>query len=213
MPVIRRNDTAGFTVAELAITVALSMTVMATLIGILVSQTSADKRMSAFADNQEQLRQAVVLMQRDIRSSEPLNELDSPTEDYRLLIELDVYDSIDAVNPTPIRWRVDPVTDELLREQLDGSDPPNVVAVTHRVTGVVNDESTPLFSYYSASSTTPYDVTIAPSADIAHCTMRVHIDLVGAPTAGPSPGTLESDAQLRNRLPGGLGCTESGSVL
>lgn len=204
----RRPDS-GFTVVELAITTALLMTVMAAILGILDSQTRTERRVQAFADNQEVLRQAVVAMQRDIRSSEPLKPLPTSPE-YALRIDLDVYEVITDPDPIPIRWIVDPVAKELRREMLDGAG--NPTATTHRVGGVENSYAVPLFSFFNANASAgneslgAYDLAVDTAADIAACSVRIRIDLLAAPNPGPAPARLVSDTQLRNRLPGGTGC-------
>lgn len=201
----RRGDDSGFSVVELTIAMAISAVVMVSLMGILVSQSNAERRVSTFADNQELIRQTLVTMQRDIRSSEPLNEL-SASADYELRIELNVYDAIDAAASTPIRWVVDDAADELRREVLDGSG--NVVQTSHRLAGVVNDGTNPLFEFFRANGNA-YDIDGDDAdlpADVAECTVRVRVMLQAAPNPGPAPARLISDAQLRNRLPGGTGC-------
>lgn len=207
---MRRREDSGFTIVELAVTMGIAMSVMASILGILVSQSNAERRVSSFADNQELLRQAVVAMQRDIRSAEPLEPLDPPytdpahpSLDYATQIKLEVYEDISAP-PVPIRWILDTSSDELRRELLDGSG-----AVTYRVTGVVNDYAigNHLFEFFRAEANLPaYNVAQDSASDIAHCTVRIRINLRAAPNAGPQPVLLTSDAQLRNRLPGGIGC-------
>ena len=210
----RHGEESGFTVVELAVTMGIAMSVMASILGILVSQSNAERRVSSFADNQEVLRQAIVAMQRDIRSAEPLEQLAHPSH-YATQIRLNVYEDISAP-PVPIRWIVDTTTKELRRELLnvtvnnDGSVTTVVIGVTYRVPGVVNDYAigNHLFVFYTAErSQKPFALDDSSSAfDIAHCTVRIQINLRAAPNRGPEPALLTSDAQLRNRLPGGIGC-------
>ncbi|HET9443948.1 MAG TPA: hypothetical protein VFO65_11530, partial [Acidimicrobiales bacterium] len=65
----------------------------------------------------------------------------------------------------------------------------------------------PLFKLYKANGA-QYTPGVDQSSDISRCTVRVRIELVAAPEAGPEPGTLVSDVHLRNRLPGGTGCPQ-----
>ncbi len=219
----REGSQAGFTLIELMITMALLSTVMAAIFGVLDSQTRTERRVQIFADNQEVLRQAIVAMQRDIRSSEPLKKLPTSPDPaclscgYALRIDLDVYDKITDPTPVPIRWIVDTGARELRREVLDTAG--NPIAVTHRLTGVSNDYAVPLFTFYNANSKATsgtstvadedlgkYNLVNTNPADIASCAVRIRIDLLAAPKPGPAPARLISDAQLRNRLPGGTGC-------
>jgi type II secretory pathway pseudopilin PulG len=201
----RERESSGFTVVELAITMGIAMVVMTSILGVLVSQSNAERRVSTFADNQEVNRQAIVLIQRDIRSAEPLEEL--PTSmDYALQINLNVYEDVSAP-PVPIRWKVDTATSELRRELLDSAG--NPTAVTYRVANVANTFAlgNHLFEYFQTATEAPYNLATDDKADIAQCTVRIRINLRAAPAQGPQPALLSSDAQLRNRLPGGIGCT------
>jgi type II secretory pathway component PulJ len=199
-----RRDDAGFTVVEVAISMAVAAVVMSTVLGLLAGQSRAERRVASFAENQEELRQAIVALQRDIRSSEPLLAL--PTSDlYPSRIDLSVYRDINAVAPVPLRWRINTLSGgakELIREELNSSG--NVVAVTYRVRGVLNTTTDPLFRFYRANDT-EYTTGDLPQ-DIAECTVRIRVSLYAAPNQGPAGARLESDAQLRNRLPGGIGC-------
>lgn len=197
------GDASGFTVVELAITMAISMVVMLSLFGLLESQMRAERRVNSFADNTEELRQAIVAMQRDIRSSEPLKPLNTSAE-YALRIELNIYDDILDTSPTPVTWVVDTANDELRREVKDSA---GNATVTYRVRGVANDFGNPLFRFWKGNGE-EYFATDTP-ADIAQCTIRIQIRLVAAPNAGPAPAIIASDAQLRNRLPGGIGCPQT----
>jgi len=205
---VARTD-AGFTVVELAITMLLLTTVMTAIFGVLDSQTRTERRVQTFAQNQEVLRQAIVAVQRDIRSSETLKPLATSPE-YALRIDLDVYNQITDENAVPIRWIVDPISKELRRELLDAEGDPT--ATTHRVTGVENSYAVPLFAFFNANASTGnqalgrYDLATDTAADVASCTVRIRIDLLAAPNPGPAPARVVSDAQLRNRLPGGAGC-------
>lgn len=206
---------AGFTVAEVAITMAILTSVMAAIFGVLDSQTRIERRVQSFAQNQEVLRQAMVAIQRDIRSSEALQPLATSPE-YALRIDLHVYDEITDTDPVRVRWIVDPIGKELRRELLDADG--DATATTHRLTGVANNYAAPLFTFFNANASTGnealgrYDLATDTAADVASCAVRIRIDLVAAPSPGPAPARVVSDAQFRNRLPGGAGCPVLGSA-
>lgn len=204
-----RERERGFTVVELMVTMAIAMSVMASILGVLVSQSRAERRVSSFADNQELLRQAMVQLQKDIRSAEPLELLPNPG-DYALQIDLNVYEDISSP-PVPITWYVDTATGELRREIKGTNGNPNVV--TYRVGGVVNSYALDnnLFSFYKANGD-KFDLTTDSAADIAQCAVRIRVKLRAAPNRGPEPAQLLSDTQLRNRLPGGIGCPQTPST-
>lgn len=203
-PVTRRDDE-GFTLVELSITSVLTAIVGVAIMGMLVSQMNAEREVNRFTANQEEIRQAIVAMQQDLRSAEPLTEVSNPL-DLRYRVDLKVYDDVSATTPVQIRWRLDPATDELLREQVDDSNV--VIATTHRLRGVVNENlNAPLFTYYDADdiafSLSDIGVT---SGTVVYCTVRVRIDLQAAPNGGRTPVAVISDVQLRNRLPGAEEC-------
>lgn len=195
----------GFTLVEVMITGMIAAIVSAALFGMLDSQTKAEQRMSNFVDNQETTRQAIVAMQRDLRSAEPLAPL--PTgEDFKFRVDLAIFDGPESTTTESIRWRVEPDGGSgppaLVRELVHTN---GTVSVTHRLPGVANRSlAKPLFTYYRADgSAFSWDDT---PGTIAHCTIRIRIDLRAAPVPGPSPVRLVSDVMLRNRLPGGAGC-------
>ncbi|MBW3615077.1 MAG: prepilin-type N-terminal cleavage/methylation domain-containing protein [Actinobacteria bacterium] len=201
----RADGEGGFTLVEVMITCMIAAIVSASLLGMLDSQTRAEQRMSDFVDNQEAARQAIVAMQRDLRSAEPLSPL-ATGEEFKFRVELSIFDGPDSTTSDSIRWRVEPDTGTappaLVRELLHSD---GTVAVTHRLAGVANRSlAQPLFTYYRADGT-GFSWSDTPGT-IAHCTIRIRIDLRAAPIPGPEPVRLVSDVMLRNRLPGGAGC-------
>jgi prepilin-type N-terminal cleavage/methylation domain-containing protein len=185
----------GFTVLELTIAMAISGLVMSILLGVVVSQSNAERRMGLFADNQELVRQTMVLIQRDLRSSTKVYTLTASPE-YAGHIEFDYLATIDATTPTRIRWVFDSTNHELRREVLDASGA-TILSVTHRLLGVTG----PAVFEPRMLDGTPFNLTLDRSADVALCTLRVGINLIAAPNPGPNPARLASDAVLRNRLP------------
>lgn len=194
----RRRDESGFTVVELAITLLISGIVTASLFGMLDSQTRAERRMTALANNQELVRQALVTMQRDFRSAEPLIPLADAMK-YPSEVEL-LHLDFDTDAAERFRWRVDTTTSELVRETL--SDTGVVTATTHRLAGVTSSN---LFRYFSSNGGELVP-GVATSATIATCTIRMRIDLSAAPEVGPAAIASTSDVDLRNRLPGNAAC-------
>ncbi|MDQ3107359.1 MAG: hypothetical protein M3Q68_06085 [Actinomycetota bacterium] len=198
---VRHDDESGFTVVELAIVMLISATVMGSLIGILDSQSRAERRINALASNQEQVRLALVQVQQDLRSAEPLVELDDISK-YPTQMNI-MHRDFDDDDVTYFRWRLNTVANELVRETLatDGS----VAATTFRLAGVTSNT---VFRYFKTNGAELQpDPTQHTSRDIADCTVRVRILIDAAPEKGPQPLDNWSDVQLRNRLPGGVGCS------
>lgn len=203
----RRGDESGFTVVELAITMMMAAIVSVAITSVLISQTNAERDVSRFTVNLEEARLAMVELQRDLRSAEPLVGIGT-TEELKYKLDLKMYSSITSQTPYHVRWRADTVSDELLREELDVNG--NVTATTYRIKGVINDDPTePLFRYYPAGEdAAAYDLA-APGltpGDVAYCAVRVKIDLRANPHDGRKPVRLISEVQLRNKLPGADEC-------
>ena len=203
MPVSRRDDgpraSAGFTVVELTIVMAIAMVVMGSLLALLSSQANAAARVETFVDDQEELRLTLVAMQRDLRSAHAIVE-PSPTTDRGAAVEIERYENPQAVSASRVRWRI---TNDahLVREAVadDGT-----VRVTASLAGVLRPPGG-LFAYFNAHDAEP--LSPAESAGtIADCTVRIRIDLRAAPSRPSSVVRLASDVHLRNRLHRGSGC-------
>ena len=202
---LRDRDDAGFNLVEITIAMALTAIVSVSILGVLISQQNAERDVSRFTVNHEETRQALVALQRDLRSSEPLTEVSDPLA-LRYRIDLKMYDDVNSPTPFQLRWRVDSGTRQLVREVLDTSG--NVTATTYRLRGVVNsDLSVPVFTYYRADNTS-YDLASPDTSPgtVAYCTVRVGIDLRAMPNSGRAPVRLVSDVELRNKLPGADEC-------
>ena len=204
------RDEQGFTVVEVMIAMVLSMLASASIMGVLVSQNNAEKRATDFTVNQEEARQALVYLQRDLRSAEPIVGV-TQVADYAYQVDLDVYDAIDAEIPVKVSWKLETATNTLHRYVINAD---GTKTSTYSIRGVVNDDVIqPLFRYYNdknIGTEGSYDIlsqTAAPEVGtVAYCTVRVKIDLRAAPNGSPAPVRLESDVMLRNKLPGAYEC-------
>jgi type II secretory pathway pseudopilin PulG len=179
-----RRDEGGFSVVELAITLLISMTVMASLLGMLTSQTSAEKRVQEVADSQEAIRLAYVELTSDLRSADPIVSGTASS------VEVDLQ-PVSGGAVRHVRWSVENGTlggRELVRTEL-GSGGSN--AVSYRLPGLATDQ---VFTFYKAG-TTPVTV---PTADVRACAKRVHVVLLATAEGKGAPLRLESDVDLRN---------------
>jgi Tfp pilus assembly protein PilW len=197
------RDDAGFTVVETMLASALLALILSTLLGVLDAQTKAERRVRATVDNQEDVRFALLAMARDIRASDPLLPVASASS-YGSMLELQMKNS-DGSHKSYVRWQFEASTARLTR-QLMAAPGGAATSVTYTLLRVRNaDVGAAVFRYYNSSGAelTP---STATSADFANCTIRVHLTLYADSTPGPAPFGSESDAELRNRLPGGVGC-------
>lgn len=189
------------TVVELMITMTILMVVMGAVLGILDSLTKNERFQQAKVANQEQVRLTMTEMAKDIRAANPLHGGSSSAE-YANRIEMANH----YVPGSYVRWRLD---GSALKREISSTPGGSVSSSETVMKNVRNiDRGVPLFRYYdhkekelATSGATP-----ALAGDIRNCTIRVRISLVADPELGPSAFTEESDAQLRNNLPGGTGC-------
>lgn len=200
---MRARDEAGVTIVETVMAAALLALVMSTLLGIMDSQAKAERRLRASVDNQEDVRFALLAMARDIRSADPLLPL-ANVADYPAKIEMHLTNT-DGSSRGYVRWTFNAGTTTLTRQTISGPGG-TVTGSTYSVTRVRNgDVGQALFRYYNSEKTELVPGT-ATTGDFANCTIRVHITLWADANPGPAPFSSESDAEIRNRLPGGIGC-------
>jgi prepilin-type N-terminal cleavage/methylation domain-containing protein len=201
MPLNRRTDERGVTLIELMVVLTLLTLVLVSFYGALNSLMTNTGRQQALVTNQESVRFALLDMTRDIRAANPLSTLSSPTA-YPNQLEATV---LPATGSTPlyVRWQLSGTT--LTRSLLNA--PGGTVMSTKTVlTNVQNaGTGTSLFRYFNSSNAELLPATNA-AGDFSNCTVRVHISVSAAVGTGPAPFTVESDAEVRNRLPGGIGC-------
>ncbi len=213
MPVTRRpqppapgpRGTEGFTLVEVAVTAVIMMIVLGALFGVLDSGTKAEGRTQALIQSQEDVRFAMAEILRDVRAADPVLPLGS-VPSYASTVELR---HGDAATPVFLRWRLDPLTSTIVRETLSGPGG-SPTATTYRLERVRNGDAgalVTLFRYYNSAGT-ELTTANATAADLANCTIRVRVTVKADtdPAPGLQPFSLTSDAELRNLLPGGIGC-------
>lgn len=182
---------------------ALLLLALSTLLHLLEVQSRAERRIRASVNNQEDVRFALLAIARDVRAADPLLPLPS-TADYANRIELQLK-AVDGSSRGYVRWAFDASSKTLTRSTLSGPGG-SVTGTSYRIGRVRNaDVGRPLFRYYTSSGG-ELSPAVSTTGDFANCTIRVHIALWADATPGPAPFSSESDAELRNRLPGGIGC-------
>lgn len=201
---VRVRDESGFTATEVVMTSFLLAFITVSLLGVLVSQTKAERRASAVVNSQEDVRFAMTALARDLRSADPLV---SPTSITTAPYEVDLQLGDTGSGPSStVRWSLDAAHGKLLRQTLSGPGG-SVTGTTFTLNRVHNGDGagTPMFTFWNSTSS-EMTASNSTAADIANCTIRVHIRVTADTNPGPAPFTVESDAELRNRLPGGIGC-------
>jgi prepilin-type N-terminal cleavage/methylation domain-containing protein len=195
------RDEAGFSMIEIMVVVLILGVVLTALFGVLDSMTRNDRRQQALQTNQEGARFAMVQMGQDLRAANPVEPL-STAAAYATEFEAAVLNAA-GTSTTYVRWQLSGTT--LSRSVLSA---PGGTAVSTK-TMLSNVENTSqgvtLFRWYDSSGTELTGTDNSPS-DFSNCTVRVHISIVAASDPGPLPFSENSDAEVRNRLPGGIGC-------
>jgi prepilin-type N-terminal cleavage/methylation domain-containing protein len=195
-----RGDESGFTLVELMVTLLVMSAVMAGALSFLYGLMRNDRYQEALVNNQEKVRFAMIELTRDLRNANPLLPLGT-LEAYGTQVDL-------ALGPGAgpqdhVRWQL--VGTTLYRYELDGS--LNVVGTRAVVEGLDNlGAGVDLFEFYDEDGNRITSLTTAFPADVANCAIRVHVTIYAADDPVGSVFTETSDAEIRNRLPGGIGC-------
>jgi type II secretory pathway pseudopilin PulG len=191
----------GFTLIELMIVTSLMLVVGGAIVSVMLTLARNQVRQEASTTNQETARLTMLRIQRDIRAANPLEPL-STVGAYADRIEL-------ALGPkqgsqTFIRWEVLSGT-TLVRRVL--TEPGGVATSSSTVlSGMKNQaEGQPVFKYFNSADEQLTSENSQP-ADLANCTASVHVTLVAQSSSDAPAFTIQSDASLRNVLPGSLAC-------
>jgi type II secretory pathway pseudopilin PulG len=196
-----RRGRDGFTTVELTVVVLLVGLATVAILGVLDSLTRNQRTQDALVTNQERVRQAMTEMGRELRSADPLLPLDDAVE-YPYRFEATLPARSDNGPDTYVRWELSGTT--LSRSVLTG--PGGSAASTRSVlTNVRNiGQGQPMLRYFNTDGS-EIPVTAAPG-DFANCAVRVAMTISADSEPGPLPFSQTSDVQVRNRLPGGVGC-------
>jgi prepilin-type N-terminal cleavage/methylation domain-containing protein len=200
---------AGFTLIELIVSMAILMLVLGMFFGTLSSLTKSEDRAQRLVSNEQAVRFELDQLSREIRAANPIAVLANPT-DYSNQIEM-------VLGPTGgtqqvVRWTYDtdptsPKYERLQRELMSStSSTATVLSSSWYLTRIRNVETgTPLFTYFDFLNR---DMVAGgfSNFDIQNCAIRVHISMSSDSNPGPLPFTETQDVELRNRLPGGVGC-------
>jgi prepilin-type N-terminal cleavage/methylation domain-containing protein len=188
----KHSREAGFTVVELSVVMVIMGVVATALVGMLVSQSRLAERVNSAANNQEVLRQALIEVSKDVRASDPILWQSDITA-YGSTLPMRIRSVSNDVDRN-LRWRIS--QGALIREELDAT-ASNVTAVSYRIPNISNST---VFTYYRADGSA-YALSGLDAGALDRCTVKVHIKITGSPEAGPAATTVETDVQVRNRLP------------
>jgi type II secretory pathway pseudopilin PulG len=196
-------DERGMTVTELMVVVLMLGFVLATLFGVLSSVSANERLQQAKVNNQERVRLVLGQLTRDLRSSNPMV---APTTvaDGATSVEM-------AIGPlsgpqTYVHWWLSGTTLTRSEAATAGGTP---TASKVMLTNVRNTARGVTLLRYFRSSVAEMALTgigAVTAGDIVNCSIRVKVAVSSDSDPGPAPFLEETDAEIRNRLPGGLGC-------
>lgn len=193
------RDDSGFTVVELLVTMLVLSVVSASVLALLASLMKNDRYQEALVNNQEKVRFALLEVTRDIRNANPVQPLATAAE-HASKIEVLLGPSNGL--QTYVRWQLTGTT--LTRSEITG---PGGAAMSTRTVLVNVDNSTmglTLFRYYDEHGV-EIDATHA-AGDFANCSIRVDVTIGAADDPVGSRFVENGSAEIRNLLPGGIGC-------
>jgi type II secretory pathway pseudopilin PulG len=186
---------------EITIVTLILGVVLTALFSVLNSMTRNDRRQQALQTNQEAARFALVQMGQDLRAANPIEPLSTDTA-YATQFESAVLNAA-GTSTTYVRWTLSGTT---LTRAVISAPGGSVVTSKTMLSNVQNTaQGVTLFRWYNSNGT---ELTVAANTagDFSNCSVRVHIAIVAASDPGPLPFTENSDVEVRNRLPGGIGC-------
>jgi type II secretory pathway pseudopilin PulG len=206
-----RRDEHGFTINEVMISTVILLIVLGMLFSTLVSLTNSEERAQRLVSNEQNVRFEVNQLAREIRAANPLVPLLNVTNpaDYGNQIEMVLGPT--GGTQTVVRWTYNTATMKLSRQVMSNtSASATVVAESFFLARVRNAESgIPVFKYFGQHNQNLVEEAIVNGGnvhDAANCAIRVSIEITSDSNPGPVPFTQTQDVEIRNRLPGNVGC-------
>jgi len=208
----RRRGEEGFTVIETVVASAVLLVVLAIFFGALVSLTNTENRAENLVNNEQNVRFELTQMARDLRAGNPMVMLASKSAYAN---EVEVMLGPTGGTQSVVRWYYEtnpasPTYETLTRQVMSDASPTATVVssgtVLRRVRNV--ESSTPLFSYYGYHNGQQVDLMAGSFSafDVSNCSIRVSMLVISDSNPGPLPFRASEDVELRNQLPGGVGC-------
>ena len=206
-----RADEGGFTIIEVMVATSILLVVLALVFGSLVSLTRSEDRSQRLVSNEQNVRFELDQLAREIRAANPLVPLLNATSAAAYDNQIEMVLGPTSGTQQVVRWTYDTTTLQMVRQVMSGtSSTATVVSQSFYLARVRNvDTNTPVFTYYGQHNEDLVAQTLANDGnlhDAANCAIRVHIELSSDSNPGPLPFTQTQDVEIRNRLPGNVGC-------
>lgn len=202
----RHDPEDGFTVMEVTIASALLLVVTTIMFSVLISLTNSSQRTHALVNNEQKVRFVLLQMARDIRASNPLETFPAKsTYDNKIQLKL----GPNTGPQTTVVWTyvTDPTSanyQTLSRTVTTSAGVTTGGIVLNRVRNV--QTGSPVFQYFSQSGLDLVTTSTTTAADVGNCAIRVKLTIRSDSDPGPQPFVETLDSEIRNRLPGGVGC-------
>ncbi len=207
------RDDQGFTIIEVMITVSILLLVLAMLFSSLVSLTRSEDRAQRLVSNEQNVRFELDQLAREIRAANPLVPLLTASTAAAYNNQIEMVLGPTGGTQTVVRWTYDTVNEQMVRQLMSGTSVgATVLAQSFYLARVRNVETgIPVFEFFGQHNEDLVAQSLATGDplhihDAANCAIRIHIDLTSDSNPGPLPFTLTQDVEVRNRLPGNVGC-------
>lgn len=206
-----RSDERGFTITEVMVATSILLIVLVIVFGMLVSLTRNESRSQALVSNEQNVRFELDQLAREIRAANPLVPLLNATDASTYDDQIEMVLGPTGGTQTVVRWTYDTNAEEMVRQVMSGtSSTATVLSQAFYLARVRNVETaTPVFVYYGQQNEDLVAQSLADGGnvhDAANCAIRVHIQISSDSNPGPLPFTQTQDVEVRNRLPGNVGC-------
>jgi type II secretory pathway pseudopilin PulG len=209
-----RNDEAGFTVVEVTIASAMLLVVLAMFFDTLISLTRSEDRSQRLVSNEQNVRFELDQLARDVRAANPMVPLRYATTAAAYNTQIEIVLGPTGGTQQVIRWLYDGTSEQLVRQVMSSTaSNATVVSQSFVLSRVRNVETVvPVFTYFGQQNEDLVAQSIANGDtggmihDAANCAVRVHMVITSDSNPGPVPFTETQDVEIRNRLPGNVGC-------
>ncbi|HTD50214.1 MAG TPA: prepilin-type N-terminal cleavage/methylation domain-containing protein [Acidimicrobiia bacterium] len=204
-------DERGFTIVEVMFTSTILLIVLGMILTTLVSLTNNEKRSESLVNNEQNVRFELDQLARDIRAGNPLVPLPNASSAATYDNQIEMVLGPTGGTQTVVRWTYDTTVEQMVRQVMsDTSASATIVTQSFFLNRVRNVETgTPVFVYYGQQGEDLVAQSLANGSnanDVANCAIQVHIVLSSDSNPGPLPFTETQDVEIRNRLPGNVGC-------
>jgi prepilin-type N-terminal cleavage/methylation domain-containing protein len=206
-----RAEERGFTIIEVMVATSILLLVLALVFGSLVSLTRNEDRSQRLVSNEQNVRFELNQLAREIRAANPLVPLLNATSASTYANQIEMVLGPTGGTQQVVRWTYDTSAEQMVRQIMSGtSASASVVSQSFYLARVRNVETgTPVFTYYGQANEDLVAQTLVNDGnlhDAANCAIRVSIEISSDSNPGPLPFTQTQDVEIRNRLPGNVGC-------